>query len=61
MMGEGMSSVEAAEAVNWPKATMYRYLKQVGADGPVTGPVKARRGASKYASQRNEPAPRVQP
>jgi DNA invertase Pin-like site-specific DNA recombinase len=59
MMAEGMSSVEAAEAVNWSKATMYRYLKQFGEEGPVSGPVRARRGASKYTGHRHEPAPRT--
>jgi transposase len=58
MMSEGMSSVEAAEAVNWSKATMYRYLKQFGAEGPVAGPVRTRRGASKYTGQRHEPSAR---
>jgi transposase len=56
LMAEGKSSVEAAEAVNWSKATMYRYVKQFGTDGPLTGPVKTRRGTSKYAGQRHEPA-----
>lgn len=59
LMGEGKSAVEAAEAVNWSKATMYRYFKQFGAEVPVTGPVKARRGVSKYAGQRHEAAPRT--
>lgn len=59
MMAQGMSSsIEAAEAVNWSKATMYRYLKQFGAELPAAGPVRARRGVSKYAGRRHDPAPR---
>ena len=47
---DGMTAVAAAEAVGWSRATLYRYLKQFGADTPTEGAAvtQAPRGRSRY-------------
>lgn len=58
MMADGLTAKEAAEAVSWSRTTMYRYLKQFGEAAP-SGPVRTRRGASKYTGGRYEPSGRA--
>ncbi|WP_138413968.1 recombinase family protein [Sinomonas gamaensis] len=48
---EGLSAAEAAEAVGWSRATLYRYLKQYGTEPPAAegaAVTRASRGRSRY-------------
>lgn len=56
MMSEGMTAVDAAEAVNWSRATLYRYLQKYGADPAAPQDVvKHGRGRSQYAAKTKLP------
>ncbi|WP_415854022.1 recombinase family protein [Sinomonas sp. G460-2] len=54
---DGMTAVAAAEAVGWSRATLYRYLKQFGADTPPEGAAiaQAPRGRSSYGHSKVSP------
>lgn len=56
LLSEGKTAKEAAEAVNWSRATLYRYLKQFGADTPTPEVVTHGRGRSQYAARKKLPA-----
>jgi len=57
MMAEGMLVQDAAEAVSWSRATLYRYLKQYGDEAPAAEPaVTHGRGRSQYAATKKLPA-----
>lgn len=60
LLSEGKTAEQAAEAVDWSRATLYRYLKQYGADA---GPAEEEqfnhgRGRSQYAAKKKLPARR---
>lgn len=53
LMADGVLVKDAAEAVSWSRATLYRYLKQYSADGPVPETaVTHGRGRSQYAARK---------
>ncbi|MFC9352936.1 helix-turn-helix domain-containing protein [Arthrobacter sp. NPDC057013] len=58
LMGEGKTAEEAAEAVNWSRATLYRYLKEFGAEKGSIPEVttRAARGRSSYAASKTTAA-----
>lgn len=59
LLSEGNTADEAAEAVSWSRATLYRYLKKYGADTPTeSGEVVQGRGRSQYAAKTKLPARR---
>lgn len=59
LLSEGNTAEEAAEAVNWSRATLYRYLKKYGSDSPAQpGDVVHGRGRSQYAEKTKLPARR---
>lgn len=52
LLSEGKTATRAAETVGWSRATLYRYLKQRGAEPPEHDPeqpVALGRGRSQYA------------
>lgn len=57
LLTEGKTVLRAAETVGWSRATLYRYLKQYGAEQPPIedGPVAMGRGRSQYANSKPLP------
>lgn len=50
LLSEGKTAKDAAEAVNWSRATLYRYLKQYGSEAPPDQTTFSHgRGRSRYA------------
>lgn len=53
LLSQGKTATRAAETVGWSRATLYRYLKQRGAEAPAVvepdRPVVLGRGRSQYA------------
>jgi DNA invertase Pin-like site-specific DNA recombinase len=57
LLSEGKTATRVAETVGWSRATLYRYLKQRGAEPPIEpdGPVVLGRGRSQYAHSKSLP------
>lgn len=57
LLSEGKTATRAADTVGWSRATLYRYLKQRGAEAPVEPdrPVVLGRGRSQYAHSKPLP------
>lgn len=57
LLSEGKTATRAADTVGWSRATLYRYLKQRGAEPPVEPdrPVVLGRGRSQYAHSKPLP------
>lgn len=57
LLSEGKTAAQAAEVVHWSRATMYRYLKQYGADcSNDQDHFSHGRGRSQYAERKKLPA-----
>jgi predicted transcriptional regulator len=57
LLSEGKKATRAAETVGWSRATLYRYLKQRGAEQPAEPeqPVVLGRGRSQHAHSKPLP------
>ncbi|EMY35647.1 Resolvase domain-containing protein [Arthrobacter crystallopoietes BAB-32] len=57
LLSEGKTGRQAAEAVGWSRTTLYRYLKQFGAEQPAQDQVVVpSKGRSSYGSKKTLPA-----
>ncbi|MET4144333.1 recombinase family protein [Arthrobacter sp. UYCo732] len=56
LLGAGKTAQQAADAVGWSRATLYRYLKEYGAEEPVAAAVTtAPKGRSRYIDKSTLP------
>lgn len=57
LLSQGKTATRVAETVGWSRATLYRYLKQRGAEQPPEPerPVALGRGRSQYAHSKPLP------
>lgn len=57
LLATGKTAQQAADAVGWSRATLYRYLKEYGAEEPVTAAVTTPpKGRSRYIDKGALPA-----
>lgn len=57
LLATGKTAQQAADAVGWSRATLYRYLKEYGAEEPVSAAVtKPPKGRSRYIEKGALPA-----
>ncbi|MEH0110746.1 recombinase family protein [Tersicoccus sp. MR15.9] len=55
MLADGKTGERVAKAVGWSRATLYRYLRQYGAETPIDAQVAVGRARSRYADVKTLP------